>query len=123
MVAAVVRHGGAVLMARRAEGGLFGGLWEPPMVEARTLRSAHARLEGSGARVPLASLERAGRVEHVLTHRELDVLVVRADVARRYRLVRPTTAPYERAAWVEADTADVGISTLARKIIRRASRS
>src|SRR5262249_55138337 len=33
MVAAVVRSGAKVLFARRREGGLFGGLWEPPMVE------------------------------------------------------------------------------------------
>src|SRR6185437_921732 len=33
-VAAVLRDGeGRILLARRKEGGLFGGLWEPPMVE------------------------------------------------------------------------------------------
>src|SRR4051812_43553601 len=42
MVAAVLRRGDLVLFARRSEGGLFGGLWEPPMVEAASLEGARA---------------------------------------------------------------------------------
>jgi A/G-specific adenine glycosylase len=36
MVALVSRRGARVLMGRRREGGLFGGLWEPPMVEVES---------------------------------------------------------------------------------------
>ena len=48
MVAAVVRAGRRVLLARRAEGGLFGGLWEPPMVEAPSLAAALPLLAAAG---------------------------------------------------------------------------
>nr|WP_275939046.1 A/G-specific adenine glycosylase [Polyangium spumosum] len=119
MVAAVVEHEGRFLFARRKEGGLFGGLWEPPMVEAKTAEDAKASLCGAGVAIE-AKLVEAGRVEHVLTHRELDVLVLRARVDRPWPLEAPTTAPYERLAWMERGAEGVGVSTLARKILAAA---
>ncbi len=120
MVAAVVEHEGRFLFARRREGGLFGGLWEPPMVEARTAEDARTSLHGAGVAVE-AKLEEVGRVAHVLTHRELDVLVLRARADRPWPLETPTTAPYERLAWMERGAEGVGVSTLARKILAAAS--
>lgn len=121
MVAAVVRHGSEVLFARRAEGGLFGGLWEPPMVEASSLRDAQGALQGAGINAGAAALREAGRVRHVLSHRELDVLVVGGEASSRFVPEPPSTPPYERAAWLDPETAEVGISTLARKVIQAAS--
>jgi A/G-specific adenine glycosylase len=118
MVAAVVRHGRDVLFARRAEGGLFGGLWEPPMVEAPSLRGALEALRGAG--ITAAALRKLGRVRHVLSHRELDVVVAGVEVRSRYEVPALSTAPYERAAWLDPDAAGVGISTLARKVLEAA---
>lgn len=122
MVAAVVRHGREVLFARRAEGGLFGGLWEAPMVEAAALSGALEALRGAGLSSGAAALlQKAGRVRHVLSHRELDVLVVGAEAPARFEVAAPSTAPYERAAWLDPDAAGVGISTLARKVLEAAA--
>ena len=119
MVAAVVEHEGRFLFARRKEGGLFGGLWEPPMVEAKTAADAMEPLCGAGVAIE-AKLTEVGRVEHVLTHRELDVLVLCARADRPWPLEAPTTAPYERLAWMERGAEGVGVSTLARKILAAA---
>jgi A/G-specific adenine glycosylase len=118
MVAAVVRHGREVLFARRAEGGLFGGLWEPPMVEAPSLRGALEALRGAG--ITAAGLRKLGKVRHVLSHRELDVVVAGVEVRSRYEVPALSTAPYERAAWLDPAAAGVGISTLARKVLEAA---
>ncbi|MDI3286308.1 A/G-specific adenine glycosylase [Polyangium sp. 15x6] len=119
MVAVVVEHEGRFLFARRKDGGLFGGLWEPPMVEARSAEDAKSSLRGAGVAAE-AKLTEVGRVEHVLTHRELDVLVLRARADRPWPLETPTTAPYERLAWLERSAEGVGVSTLARKILAAA---
>ena len=120
LVVAVVESRGELLFGRRKEGGLFGGLWEAPMVEASTLADARHALEGAG--VPRKTeLVEAGRVEHVLTHRELDVLVTHARVDRPWVLVEPTTEPYERLAWTRPDEGGIGISTLTKKILAKAT--
>ncbi|HZF55685.1 MAG TPA: A/G-specific adenine glycosylase [Polyangiaceae bacterium] len=121
MVAAVVRHGREVLFARRAEGGLFGGLWEAPMVEAGSLAAAGEALRGAGIEQEVqAALRKLGKVRHILSHRELDVLVAGAEARSRYEVPALSTAPYERAAWLDPDAAGVGISTLARKVLEAA---
>ncbi|AGP37206.1 hypothetical protein SCE1572_23620 [Sorangium cellulosum So0157-2] len=120
MVAAVVRSGGRVLFLRRAEGGLFGGLWEPPMVEARALADARALLEQVGV-APDAPLREVGRVRHILTHRRLDVTVARAEVAAPWRCRAKLAAPYEKAAWLDPGAMEYGVSKLARKVLSAAS--
>ncbi len=134
MVAAVVSAGRRVLLARRAEGGLFGGLWEPPMVEAPSLSRALPRLAEVGlgplaggrdvraGGTPAATLLEVGRVRHILTHRRLEVTVARADVAAPWRSRARPSAPYEKAAWLDPDEVDIGISKLARKILSAAAK-
>lgn len=144
MVAAVVRAGRRVLLARRAEGGLFGGLWEPPMVEAPSLAAALPLLAavgvaggaGEGAtRLPGAiparraatdaesfSLREVGRVRHILTHRRLEVTVARAEVPAPWRRRAKLADPYEKAEWLDPDEVDLGISKLARKILSAAAK-
>jgi A/G-specific adenine glycosylase len=119
VVAAVVIHGRSLLLARRHAAGLFGGLWEPPMVEASSIDEARPALCGAGVD-PGVSLEPAGSVRHVLTHREMEVLVVRARVRRRFAPAQAIQATYDRIAWLDPDAADVGVSTLARNVIARA---
>jgi A/G-specific adenine glycosylase len=119
MVAAVLRSGPRVLLARRAAGGLFGGLWEPPMVEAESLAAARAALAAAGVAEDVG-LAAAGKVKHVLSHKELAVLVATAEIAGKPRAPRSLAAPYEKALWLDPDDAAVGVSTLARKIIAAA---
>ena len=118
VVAAVIRHGGRVWLARRVESGLFGGLWEPPMVEARSIAAARAALAGAGIAADVR-VRRAGEVKHVLSHRALQVLVVAGSVERAWRDRRLDAAAYERAAWLAPDAA-LGVSTLARKVLAAA---
>ncbi|WP_437538698.1 A/G-specific adenine glycosylase [Sorangium sp. So ce726] len=120
MVAAVVRSGDRVLFVRRAEGGLFGGLWEPPMVEARSLADARALFELVGVTRD-AALREVGRVRHILTHRRLDVTVARAEVAAPWRFRAKLASPYEKAAWLDPGALDIGVSKLARKVLSAAS--
>jgi A/G-specific adenine glycosylase len=118
MVAAVVKNGGRVLFARRAEGGLFGGLWEPPMVEASSIAAARAALAAVGVQVELRA---AGQVKHVLTHKELRVLVAVAEIQGRAKAPKMVAAPYEKAAFLDPEEAGVGVSTLARKVLAAGS--
>lgn len=74
-VAAVLYFEGEVLLAKRSGDGLFGGLWEPPMIEAPSVTAAVERL-GLASVVPRFRLR--GRVEHALTHRVLEVRVAAA---------------------------------------------
>jgi A/G-specific adenine glycosylase len=112
---------GHVLFARRREGGLFGGLWEPPMVEGLSSpAAARPALAALGIRLGPGGIEEMGEVKHVLTHRRMRVVV-----AMGRRLERPRTSaelgePYERSAWLDPEQPGVGVSTLARKILDRA---
>ena len=119
MFAAVLRRGSHVLLARREEGGLFGGLWEPPMVEAASLEEARALLSavGIGAAVELLS---AGQIKHVLSHKELRVTVVAGTIPGKTKAPTGLGAPYEQAAWLDPDDAEIGVSTLARKVLAAA---
>jgi A/G-specific adenine glycosylase len=118
MVAAVLSAGARVLLARRHEAGLFGGLWEPPMVEARTLRAARPALSELG--VPRAAdLRAAGRVVHVLTHRRLDVAVTVAP-GRVAEIEERPSSVYASFAWHDPTRVPGGVSTFARKILARA---
>jgi A/G-specific adenine glycosylase len=107
--ALVAVRGRRVLLARRPLDGLFGGLWEPPMVDATTLDT----LVRDGVEVDPAS---AGSFEHVLSHRRLSIDVRRANFARKL----PAIAPYEALAWHTLGERELGLSTLARKTLAAA---
>ena len=116
MVAAVLWTGHRVYLARRTEGGLFGGLWEPPMVEADTLDEARTSLAEAGIPERIVLCE-VGRVRHILTHRRLEVTVARAEVPAALRGRAKLASPYEKASWLDPDANEVGVSRLARKIL------
>jgi len=121
MVAAVIEHEGKILFARRKEGGLFGGLWEPPMVPADSVVDARSALQGAGIE-PSLELAEVGRVGHVLTHRELMVVVCRGQANPLAILGPPTTEPYEKLAWLPREPSGIGISTLAKKVLAAAGK-
>lgn len=105
--ALVARKGTEVLLARRRSDGLFGGLWEPPLVE--TAAALTALLEKT------TKPKRAGQVVHVLSHRKLTIDVFTAPLAK---VPATLPEPYVAAAFFEElALGEVGVSTLARKIL------
>lgn len=122
LVAVVVtdEKAGTVLFARRREGGLYGGLWEPPMIEARSVDQTRADLAALGLALGRTRLREAGRVTHVLTHRRLEIAVVAGRRSVGLALRDELSAPYEKAAWLDPARPGVGVSTLARKILAAA---
>ncbi len=108
---------GRVLLARRRSAGLFGGLWEPPCLDGDD--SARADLLG---RFGVDSTTLAGRVTHVLSHRRLTV-DVHAGVLAKVPVRPKLPDVYEAArAFDEAGLAELGVSTLARKILEVGAR-
>ena len=138
-VCLVVTANGRVLLARRRPGALFGGLWEPPAVSDPTTRKDAALTEGSRSfarNLPgiqkafsallgwdiesLTGLTEHGEVTHVLTHQRLVSRVVSIRLARAPRLQLAVGA-YDQLRMVSPSRmGDLGMSTLARKVLGRA---
>jgi len=104
-----------VLLARRRPDALFGGLWEPPSVEAGTDAGARALAKRLG--VDASALESAGEVLHVLTHRRMRVTVLRGPLPAKRSW--PTPGPdYDAARPVAiADLGEIAHATLTRKVL------
>ena len=66
---------------------------------------------------PGARFVEVGAVKHVLSHRELRVVVLSANVTRAHRLRGAELGGYDRLAWVDPDACGLGVSSLARKIL------
>ena len=114
MVALVSRRGPDVLLGRRRPGGLFGGLWEPPMVEwaESDPEASLAGLLGVGIR----HVKRVADQTHVLTHRRLRITVTTAELEKEPGLPPDTT--YDRLAWKGgAELRSLAMSSLARKVL------
>jgi A/G-specific adenine glycosylase len=93
----------------RGEGALFGGLYGVPTGEGHAREDAQLSLRSSSIRARLDA-EPRGRLEHVLSHRRLDVRVWRATGAR--------VEESETTRLVPLDGLDaIGTSTLTRKIL------
>jgi A/G-specific adenine glycosylase len=121
MVALVARRGARYLLGQRRAAGLFGGLWEPPMLElARDARpeAPFRSLLGSG----LTDLEIKGEQTHVLTHRKIHVTIATADLSDEPKA--SGGGVYDRFDWREAsELGSLGMSSLARKILLACSGS
>jgi A/G-specific adenine glycosylase len=115
MEALVVSRGNERLLCRRREAGLFGGLWEPPMLEVQKAQSssdAFTALLGCELHVGKVIDE----VRHVLTHRDLSVTVRAARLGAR--ATPRCVAPYEAARFVDEEALDgLGVSRLSRKLL------
>jgi A/G-specific adenine glycosylase len=109
--AIVLASSDAVLLARRRPGGLFGGLWEPP--------GADGDGEDLAARLGVApaALERRGEIVHVLSHRRLQVTVLRGALGRRRRWSVPAGDYDAVEVWSASRLASGACSTLARRIL------
>jgi A/G-specific adenine glycosylase len=126
LAVAVMRRGDAVLLVRRPEIGLFGGLWELPSTEstpgeeaaalaarwpgacpARRAREAHLpkRANGFPSRYP----QHLGTVTRTLTHRELTLAVFE---------VEPPARSIHGARWMTADQArSIGVSAAMQAVL------
>lgn len=111
---------GAIVLARRRAERTFGGLWEPPSIDGPP--RARARLT---AWLPVRKLTRIGAVEHVLSHRALTIDVLRAELAKTIDMNDvPEDAGYDAIRLVaEADIPTLGFSSLAKKVLAKASGS
>lgn len=133
--AVIATERGAVLLFRRRSEGLFGGLWEPPMGKgtaaalAKELAASGVELGKLAATKGAAGKGPAGRggaravgsVVHVLTHKELEVKVSAAVIAKQVRAA--PFGPYEDARWVDEGALEgVGKSKLAQRVLALARR-
>ena len=101
-VALWLERRGAVLLARRPEGGLYGGLWELPQGDDA---AAAAHAVGVHLRGPARAL---GEHRQVLTHRRLRIALVRAAATGEPR----AAAAYTAVRWCRAaDAPALGISS------------
>jgi adenine-specific DNA glycosylase len=107
-VALAVQSGGAeVFLARRSERGIFAGMWEVPSIEVGDGESSAAAAErlAISVGVTLDSIEPCGNFVHVLTHRRLEVAVLKG------RLIGSRTpALHAEYAAVELMSRDEGAS-------------
>ena len=115
MIALVSRRGPRVLLGRRVAGGLFGGLWEPPMLETSLAEDAGSSM---GLFLGTGSIELCFLAEqtHVLTHRKLRIRVATADVGKDdFSDGRHT---YEQLEWRDgSELATLGMSSVAKKVL------
>jgi A/G-specific adenine glycosylase len=108
--ALLARKNGTVLLGRRRGDALFGGMWEPPMTESteRDVATEDAARFATGT-------EDRGTVNHVLSHRRMEITVLAGSPKARARYPEI----YDEVRFVaEADLASYGISTLARKVMK-----
>jgi A/G-specific adenine glycosylase len=104
--------GGAILLERRPEEGLLGGMMQPPMTE---WGEAFPAVDVAIRSAPVSAdwIKRTGMVRHIFTHFELEMEVYAATVARRRNDQR----------WVErSELPKVALPTVMRKILEHALR-
>jgi A/G-specific adenine glycosylase len=120
MSALVATVGARVLVVRRKSGGLFGGLWEPPMVEngPETATPTRARrLFQTLLGVPLPVLRPHGEVAHVLSHRRIEATVWSVRLRRAPAAELGDGSPYDGYRVVDREAlGDLGVSAFARKV-------
>ncbi|MCB9778109.1 MAG: A/G-specific adenine glycosylase [Alphaproteobacteria bacterium] len=126
-VAVVLERRGRVLLARRPEEGLFGGLYELPgglLEEGEAVEPGAQRLVEERLGLPIRVEARLGEVQHTLTHMRLTLHVLR--VATGAPVAGEVDAPvpdldhrwYTASTWIRADDPGaLGLSTLARKAL------
>jgi A/G-specific adenine glycosylase len=119
LAVAVWTHEGRLLLARRAEKGLFGGLWELPAAEVQDdtadPESAAKLAEALGTDVAVRG--HLGTVRRQLTHRSLSLRLLRVTGQQH-----PTRAPaFQELRWCTPDEASsLGMSTAMHKALEAA---
>ena len=97
-----------MLLVKRPENGLLGGMLEPPMGPWRETFRQRRRRFGT-APFDADWTKRAGVVRHGFTHFELEIEVYVAAIGRR---------PRAEGSWIARDRlADVALPTIMRKVV------
>lgn len=114
VAAALCERRGRILLTRRPETGLFGGLWELPSVELE---------DGGGSSADDAvrtlfepaprQVTRVGTVRRTLTHRNLSIHVFRVELAGRSRLGGVAESRWTRPG----DLEELGVSSATRRAL------
>jgi A/G-specific adenine glycosylase len=119
-VAALIERRGRVLLVKRADAGLLGGLWELPGVECGNGRSAAALLRSIMRRrlgLSVAVGPTTARVKHQFTHRRLELQIARCS-ARGPVTLRGAWVDF---IWTRPDALDeLALSSLQRKALAAA---
>ncbi|HEX4354716.1 MAG TPA: NUDIX domain-containing protein, partial [Polyangiales bacterium] len=102
------------LLLVRSEVALFGGLWNLPMREGDDLAVAEQLLEELGVNAQLDP-KRLGAIEHVLTHRRMQLQLYAAEVRALSPSVNVRLQPRDRLA-------ELGVSSLTTKTLAAAER-
>lgn len=115
LAVAVAHRDGCVLLARRAEGGLFGGLWEMPCAPIEV--SGTATLRKMLGKRPVVGPEMV-ILERTLTHRQLRLHLHPVDMTPS---LRAPPSPYVEWRWVPfAETNALGMSSAMETAMREA---
>lgn len=113
VMVAVFFHGGKMLVRRRAEGGLWSGLWEFPSCELSKSETPARAMSDWAAKFKLRELRNSkhvGEVRHQLTHRSISFDVWSVEVESK-------TRPPKEARWVNAaEFGRLPVSTAYRKV-------
>lgn len=113
---AVWAHGDTLLFARRAEKGLFGGLWELPAAEVdeATPDAEAAEKLATALGVAVSVKGALGTVRRQLTHRDLTLRLLRVSGGKR-----PThSAAFRELRWcTPAQAAELGMSTAMQRAL------
>ena len=119
LAVAVWAHEGRLLLARRAEKGLFGGLWELPAAEVQDEtadpESAAKLAEALGTDISVRG--HLGTVRRQLTHRSLSLRLLRVTGQQH-----PTRAPaFQELRWcTPGEASSLGMSTAMHKALEAA---
>jgi len=109
----IERADGAILLRRRAESGLLGGMLEAPSTDWREADIPALGDALPDAPVPLDGATPLGLVRHTFTHFHLELQVVHARIADQ--------SPPEACRWIYPDDmGGVALPTLMRKVAERA---
>jgi A/G-specific adenine glycosylase len=113
LAAAVAVRGGREVFLVRGREALFGGLYSLPLAERGDdgATAARAALRACGA--TSGALSRRGHLEHVLSHRRLDVEVFRGDGGRATKAAEGRFVPLDALC-------ELGISRLTAKLLELA---
>ena len=107
LAVAVCRKGPALLVMRREDGGLFGGLWELPSAAPDSLRGLLGRSGSVG--------DRLGTVSRTLTHRDLTFELWSARAPRSVAVPKG----YQAVRWVTVgELPSLGISSAMRAVLK-----
>jgi A/G-specific adenine glycosylase len=111
---------GRVLLGRRPQGGLFGGMWEPPHESSDAILGlAEDLVLRTRGRV-----RRAGTVKHVLSHRRIEMTVYAGDTgAASTSRLRSQLPDYDKLRWVpRSEVEKRPLTSLAKKVLTKGLR-